>query len=74
MTRFLLKETIRGLDGRYCMQSVPITTKVASSNAVNGEVYPIQHYTIKFVSNLRKVSAFLQVSPPIKLKYCWKWR
>ena len=32
------------------MQSVPITTKVASSNPVHGQVYSIQHYVIKFVS------------------------
>jgi hypothetical protein len=30
------------------MQSVPITTKVVSSNAAHGEVYSIQHYVIKF--------------------------
>jgi hypothetical protein len=29
------------------MQSVPITTKVVSSNPVHGEVYSIQHYMIK---------------------------
>jgi hypothetical protein len=47
------------------------------------EVYSIQHYVIKFVSDLRQVSGFLQVlqfPPPIQLtatiwlKYCWKWR
>ena len=32
------------------VQSVPITTKVVSSNPANGEVYSIQHYVIKFVS------------------------
>jgi hypothetical protein len=34
-----------------------------------GEVYLIQHYVIKFVSDLRQVSSFLQVlwfPPPIK--------
>ena len=52
------------------MQSVPITTKVVSSNIAYGEVYSIQHYVIKFVSNLRQVSGFLQVlqfPTPIKL-------
>ena len=53
------------------MQSVPsITTKVVSSNPVNGEVYSIQLYVIKFVSYLRQVGGFLwvrQFSPPIKL-------
>ena len=31
------------------MQSVPITTKVVSSNLFHGEVYLIQHYVIMFV-------------------------
>jgi hypothetical protein len=37
------------------MQSVPITTKVVSVNPVHGEVYSIQNYVIKFVSDLRQV-------------------
>ena len=52
------------------MQSVPITTKVVSTNPVYGEVYSIQHYVIKFVSDLRQVGYFLQIlrfPPPIKL-------
>jgi hypothetical protein len=32
------------------MQSVSITTKVLSLNPVHDEVYSIQHYMIKFVS------------------------
>jgi hypothetical protein len=53
--------------GRDCMdlqlpvQSVPITTKVVSSNSAQGEVYSIQHYVIKFVSDLRPVRGFLKV-------------
>ena len=35
------------------MQSVPITTKVVSSNPVHGELYSIQHYVVKFVGDLR---------------------
>ena len=31
-------------------QSVPITTKVVSSNPTHGEVYSIQHYVIKLVT------------------------
>jgi hypothetical protein len=31
--------------------TVPITTKVVSSKPVHGEVYSIQHYVIKFVSD-----------------------
>jgi len=52
------------------VQSVPITTKVMSSNPVHGEVYSIQHYVIKFVSNLQQVGGFLRVlqfPPQIKL-------
>ena len=43
------------------MQSFPITTKVMCSNPHSGEVYSIQHYVIKFVSDLRQVGRFLQV-------------
>ena len=32
---------------------MPITTKVVSSNPVHDEAYSIQHYVIKFVSDLR---------------------
>ena len=46
---------------------MPITTKVVvSSNLVLGEVYSTQHYVIKFVSDLRQVSGFLQVLCVIK--------
>ena len=34
-----------------------------SSNPVHGEVYSIQHYVIKFVSDLRQVGGYLR-SPP----------
>jgi hypothetical protein len=47
-----------------------ITTIVVSSNPVHGEMYSIQYYEIKFVSDLRQVCGFLQVlrfPPPIKL-------
>ena len=40
------------------MQSVPITTKVVSSNFAPGDVYLIQHYVIKFVSDLRMLVVF----------------
>ena len=42
---------------------MPITTKVVSLNTVHGEVCSIQHYVIKFVSDLRQVDGFLR-SPP----------
>ena len=35
------------------IQSVPITTKVVISKPRSCEVYSIQHYVIKFVSDLR---------------------
>ena len=46
-----------------------ITTNDVSSNSTHGEVYSIQHYVVKFVSDLQ-VSGFLQVlwfPPPINL-------
>ena len=52
------------------MQSIPITSKVVRSNPGHGKVYSIHYYVIKFVSDLRYVSGFLQVLqflPPIKL-------
>ena len=60
----------RMIVGLLPMQSVPITTKVVSSNSVHGEVYSIQHYVIKFVSGFRQVGFFLRVllfPPLIKL-------
>jgi len=47
-----------------------IITKVVSSNSAHGEVYSMQYYVIKFVSDLLQVCGFLQVlqfSPTIKL-------
>ena len=44
------------------VQSVPITTKIVSSNPVHGEVYSIQTYLIKFVSD----STSQWFSQPIK--------
>jgi hypothetical protein len=49
------------------VQSVPITTKVVSYNPAHGEVYLIQHYVIKFVSNLWQVGGFLWFLLAIKL-------
>ena len=40
------------------VQSVPIATNVSSSNLAHGEVYSIQHYVIKFASDLRHVGGF----------------
>jgi hypothetical protein len=43
---------------------VPITTRDVSLNPVDGEMYSIQHYVIKFVSGFLRV---LRFPPPIKL-------
>jgi len=44
------------------MQSVSIITQVVSSNLAHGDVYSIQHYVIKFVSDLRHDGGFLGYS------------
>jgi hypothetical protein len=50
------------LDLQQHMQSVSITTKVVGSNPANCEVYSIQHYVIKLVSNLLQVCDLSPVS------------
>ena len=47
-----------------------LPNNVVSSNPDHGEVHLIQHYVIKFVSDLRQVCGFLRIlrlPPPIKL-------
>jgi hypothetical protein len=53
--------------GRDHIQSVPITTKVVSSNPAHDEVYSIQYYVIKFVSDLRLFCGFRRILqfPPL---------
>jgi hypothetical protein len=41
--------------------TVPIATNVVSLNPAHREVYSIQHYVIKFVSDLQQVGGFLQL-------------
>ena len=58
------------LDLQLPMQSVPITTYIVSLGPRSDEVYWIQHYVIKFISDLRQVGGFLrppQFPPSIKL-------
>ena len=58
------------LDLQLPVQSVHITTKVVSSNAIHVEADTIEHFVIKFVSDLQHVGGFLRVPrfpPPIKL-------
>ena len=49
------------LDLQLPVQSVPITTKVVSSNPAQVVVHSIQHYAIKFAGDLRQVGGFLRV-------------
>ena len=51
------------LDLQIHVQSVHITTNVVSSNHAHGEVYSIQHYVIKFISDLRQVGGFSSGTP-----------
>jgi hypothetical protein len=49
---------------------MPITTNVVSTNLVHDEVYLIQHYVIKVVSDLWQVGGFLRLlrfHPPMKM-------
>jgi hypothetical protein len=55
------------LIGCLTTYAVYITTTVVSLNPVHDEVYSIQHYVIKFVSDLRQLGFFLWFPPPIKL-------
>jgi hypothetical protein len=68
----------RSCRSRDCMVVGFITTNAISAfrhsscefEPSSGEVYSIQHYVIKFVSDLQQVGGFLQVlrfPPPIKL-------
>ena len=61
----------KGRHGRdHMVVGFTTTCTLVSLNPTNSEVYSIQHYVIKFVSDLRQVGGFLQVlrfPPPIKL-------
>ena len=49
---------------------------VVGLTTTSGELYLIQHYVIKFVSDLRQVSGFVHVlrfPPPIKLTAMQNW-
>ena len=53
------------------VQSVPINTNVVRSNPADGEVYSIQHYVMKFISDMRQdcfsPSPDIPVSSTIKI-------
>jgi hypothetical protein len=47
-----------------------ITTNGGSSDSTHGGVYSVQHYVVKFVSDLQQIDVFLRVLrflPPIKM-------
>ena len=55
---------------KFLLCTTPITTKVVSSNPAHGEVYSIQHFVIKFLSDLRQFGGLLRelrFPAPIKL-------
>jgi hypothetical protein len=67
------------VDLKLPIRSVSITTQSVISNPTHGEVYLIQLYVIKFVTEVRQVGGFLRVlwfplplelTAMIKLKYC----
>jgi hypothetical protein len=53
------------------MQSVPITTNIVGSNPDHGEVYSIQHYVIRFVSDLSQVGGFLRTHTRKRSIHFW---
>jgi len=61
LSNYKLNLCSKQVDLELPMQFVLITTKVVTSNPVHGEVYTIQQYVIKFVSDLRQISVFLRV-------------
>ena len=50
------------LDLQLPVQSVPITNKAVNVIPTHGEMYLIQHYVIKFVSDLQQVCGYLWYS------------
>jgi hypothetical protein len=55
------------MDLQLRMQSVPITTKVVSSNPTYGQVYSIQQYVIKFINDLWQVDSYWNNSPRVDM-------
>jgi hypothetical protein len=62
------------LDLQSPVQSVPINTEVVSSNPVHGELNSIQHYFIKFVSDLRQVGGLNTVNHQTKMCKTYNFR
>jgi hypothetical protein len=70
ITWFIAQQTLNVCaskkQGNQCLSPL----KAVSLNPVHGRVYLMQHYVIKFVSDLRQCGGFLRVlqfPPPVKL-------
>ena len=46
---------------------------IVSSNPAHGEVYAIQHYVIKFLSDMRQVGGFLRVLHQLNWPPRYNW-
>ena len=44
---------------------MPITTNIVIVNPAHGEVYSIQHYAIKFASDLCATGQWFSLGPPV---------
>ena len=69
LSRYVIVRTVEKIMSRS-LYSTTIATTYAISAYRSGEVYSIQHYVRKFVSDLRQVGGFLRVlrfPPTIKL-------
>ena len=67
---FIIRRLIYKLRDRCGHDRMVVGFTTTCAIKVHGKVYSIQHYVIKFVSDLRQVGGFLQVlwfPPPIKL-------
>jgi hypothetical protein len=62
------------LDLQLHVQSVPIITKLVNSKPVHGKVYSLQHYVIKFVSDLRQIGGILLKVTPLDPPTLCRWQ
>jgi hypothetical protein len=68
--KIILRQFLSSFHKDYLTTNFNLTTKITLTIKILPYVYSIQHYVIKFVSDLRQVNDFLRVlqfSPLIKL-------
>ena len=68
--KIILRQFLSPFYKDYITTNFNLTTKITLTIKILPQVYSIQHFVIKFVSDLRQVNGFLlvlQFSPPIKL-------